>query len=176
MNHTKAFVELDKQNHDRTSFDCGEAELNNFIKQFAAKHMHANISKTMVLPTVKPLPSGKRGLCAFYTVTPSAIQRETLPANMAKKLPHYPVPVFLIAQLAVDKSCQGKGLGKITLTKALEYLFEVNKHMKAYAVVVDCLNSSAQQFYLQFGFQTLNHHNNRTRMFLPMKTVVHLFK
>ena len=113
MKYSKEFVELDKTIHDRTSFDCGESELNDFIQKYAAKHMEAGISTTMVLPASKPLPDGKYPICAFYTIAPSAIKKESLPESRKKKLPHYPVPVFLIAQMAVHNDCKGQGLGKI---------------------------------------------------------------
>ena len=171
----KQFVDLDKARHDRDSFDCGEAELNLFIRQFAAKHMQAGISRTRVLVNKQKLANDKNSICAFYTVAPSSICRETLPQRLAKKLPHYPVPVFLLAQLAVDKHYQGQGLGKITLIQALEYLWRVNQHLTAYAVVVDCLNQSAQNFYQQFGFQTLDKDHHKTQLFLPMKTLTQLF-
>ena len=171
----KQFVDLDKTLHDRDTFDCGEPELNTFIRQFAAKHIQAGISRTMVLPSQQKLANGKSPICAFYTVAPSAIRRQTLPTKIAKKLPHYPVPVFLLAQLAVDKHYQGQGLGKITLIQALEYLWRVNQHLTAYAVVVDCLNQSAQNFYQQFGFELLDEDNSKTRLFLPMKTIEQLF-
>ena len=93
-----------------------------------------------------------------------------------KRLPHYPIPVFLIAQLAVHSEFHGKGLGKITLIKALEYLWEINAHMRAFAVIVDCLNGEAQEFYAKYDFEVLCQHNGRTRMFMPMKTVAHLFE
>lgn len=173
--HTKKFVELNKTEHDRGSFDCGEPELNQFIQQFAAKHMQAGISRTMILPSQQKLANSKYTICAFYTVTPSSIQRETLPTHLAKKLPHYPVPVFLLAQLAVDKLYQGQGLGKITLIQSLNYLWRVNQYLTAYAVVVDCLNQSAQDFYQQFGFQILDQDHDKTRLFLPMKTIEQLF-
>lgn len=175
MSCSSRFVELDKKHHDRNSFDCGEAELNQFFHQFAAKHMEAGISRTLVLPATHPLPDGKLPICAFYTIAPSAIRRETLPAAMAKRLPHYPVPVFLIAQLAVHEAHQGQGLGKIALIKALEYLYEINAHMRAYAIVVDCLNDKAYAFYTRYGFEPLCQHNGRSRLFLPMKTVAQLF-
>ena len=175
MSYSNTFVELDKGQHDRGSFDCGENELNDFIQTKASKHMLAGISKTFVLPTDSLLPNGKRSICAFYSVTPSSIARENLPRPLAKKLPHYPIPVFLIAQLAVHLDQKGQGLGKITLVKALEFLWSINAQMPAYAVVVDCLNREAHNFYEHFGFEILCTYNGRVRMFLPMKTIGDLF-
>ena len=170
------FIELDKTTHDRASFDCGETELNSFIQTKAAKHMDVGIGITMLLPAANPFPDGKYQICAFYTVAPSSIKRDSLPQAFAKKLPHYPVPVFLLAQMAVNLEYQGQGLGKITLIKALEYLWEINSHMRAFAVVVDCLNNKAKQFYTKYGFEVLCDYNGKTRMFLPMKTVAKLFQ
>ena len=175
MSWAKEFEELNKSVHDRNSFDCGEYELNVFIKTQAAKHMQAGISRTMVLPSKMPLLNKKYSICSFYSVAPSSISRETLPVKMANKLPRYPIPVFVLAQLAVHKEFHNSGLGKISLIKALNYLWEVNQHMRAYAVVVDCLTDSAQRFYAKYGFEILCEHNGRIRMFLPMKTVEQLF-
>jgi GNAT superfamily N-acetyltransferase len=169
------FVELSKSKHDRSSFDCGEQELNTFIKTQAAKHMLAGISRTMVLPSAQPLLKQKFAICAFYSVAPSSISREALPAQLAKKLPRYPVPVVLLADLAVHRDFHGAGLGKISIIRALKYLWEVNHYMRAYAIIVDCVTDSAQTFYAKFGFDVLCQHNGRTRMFLPMKTVEQLF-
>lgn len=171
-----AFEELDKTRHDRESFDCGEIEINDFLKTKALRHMKAGISRTMVLPSGEMNEKGKRSICAFYTVTPSAVERETFSVQEAKRLPKYPVPVFLIAQLAVDRKLRGGGLGKVTLIKALEYLWNVNTFMRAYAVVVDCLTEKAQPFYEKYGFRSLGRFRGHERMFIPMKTVEKLFK
>lgn len=175
MSWAKSFEELNKSTHDRDSFDCGEDELNRFIKTQAAKHMQAGISRTMVLPGAECLPNQKYPICAFYSIAPGSIDRENLPPDLAKKLPRYPVPVFLLAQLAVHKTFHGNGLGKVCLSKALRYLWEINAHMRAYAIVVDCLTDAAQSFYEKYGFEVLCEHNGRIRLFLPMKTVGRLF-
>lgn len=175
MNYSKEFVRLDKSIHDRVTFDCGEAELNEFIQRHAARHMDAGVSTTMVMPAIDPSPNGKYPICAFYTIAPSSIERESLPDSLRKELPYYPVPVFLIAQMAVHSDCQGLGLGKITLVKALEYLLNINKHMSAYAIIVDCLNEGVEKFYSKYGFEILEYKANRPRMFIPMRVVEQLF-
>jgi len=169
MSWAKKFVELDKAIHDRSSFNCGEVELNVFIRTKAAKHMKAGISRTMLLPASGPFPNGKYPICAFYTIAPSSISRETLPKKLIKKLPCYPVPVFLLAQLAVDSKYHRQGLGKITLIKALEYLWKINYHMRAYAIIADCLNKNAEHFYSKYGFQVLCCHNDSVRMFIEIR-------
>ena len=176
MTWAKEFVELDKSIHDRASFDCGEPELNKYIQTQALKHMKAGISTTMLLPDSEQLPNGKYPICAFYTVAPSSISKKKLPNALARKLPHYPVPVFLLAQMAIHLKYHNKGLGKITLIKALEHIWNINSHMRAYAVIVDCLNEKVEQFYLKYDFEILYKHDCRTRMFIPMKTVSQLFE
>jgi len=170
------FVELSKTIHERNSFDCGKEELNNFLQTRAAKHMGARVSRTFLLPSKDNLPNGKTSICAFYTITGATIERSTLPRSLAKKLPHYPVPVLLIGQLAVHTSCAGQGLGKIILIEALKRLALINEHMPAYAVFVDCLDNDAEGFYQKYGFVELCRNDGRARMYLPMRTVLELFQ
>lgn len=165
------FVELDKTIHDRKAFDCGTEDLNLFLQQFAAKHRAAGISMTMVLPA----QDNTADICAYYTLSHTEIKRQSLPKSAAKRLPHYPIPVILIAQLAVHNQAHGQDLGKVTLIQALQHAFEIDKHLPSYAVVVDALDEQVQGFYEQYGFQVLDTHNHRTRLFLPMGTIEQLF-
>jgi GNAT superfamily N-acetyltransferase len=168
---SSSFVELDKHIHDRKAFDCAVEELNNFLQQFAVRHRGANISKTMVLPSAE----NAANICAYYTLSHTEINRQTLPQNLAKKLPRYPIPVMLIAQLAVHKEVSGSGLGKVTLVRALQHAYHVNLHLPSYAVVVDALNNGVQAFYERYEFKPLYTHHQRTRLFLPMKKLAQLF-
>ncbi len=129
----------------------------------------------MLLPAIDASASGMLPICSFYTIAPGQIERKLQPQALAKKLPHYPIPVFLLAQLAVDVNYHSRGLGKITLVNALERLLGISAEMKAYAVIVDCLNDNARQFYEKFGFQLLHSHNGRDQLFIPMNTISQLF-
>lgn len=166
------FVELNKGVHDRNAFDCGAEELNRFLQQFAAKHWAAGVSITMVLTTTE----SEAEICAYYTLSHTEIKRQSLPDSTAKKLPQYPIPVILIAQLAVHLHAHGQGIGKATLIRALQHAYEINKHLPSFAIVVDALNDDVQGFYDQFGFEQLDIHNYKKRIFLPMKTVIQLFE
>jgi len=169
--YLREFVELNKGIHDRESFDCGNNELNNFIKTQAAKHAKQSISKTYVLPSAKKLDNGMSSICAFYTLSPASLDRETLPSDTSKKLPHYPIPVILLGQLAVNNNFKGHGLGKITLIKALKFAQTISNDIGGYAVVVDCLDKSIEKFYCKYGFQEIERINGKMKMFLPMKTI-----
>lgn len=91
--------------------------------------MQAGISRTMVLPATNPLPHQKYPICSFYSVAPRSISRETLPVQLSKKLPRYPIPLLLLVQLAVHKEFHGSALGKVSLIRELEYLWDVNTHI-----------------------------------------------
>jgi len=169
------FEVLDKSHHERKTFDCGRKELNDFIQQSAIRHREAGISKTFVLPVLVD-EGEKADICSFYTLSHTEIKRETLPSTIAKKLPRYPIPVMLIAQLAVHCEAQNQGLGKITLIQALKHCLKINEHLPSNAVIVDALDKSVQAFYEQYGFESLDHQGrDRVRLFLPMNTIAKLF-
>lgn len=172
MTPERSFAVLDRSQHDRGGFASGEAELDQFLQQQALRHMQAGISRTMVLSEARPEHpnAGKASICAYYTLSHTTMEREHLPAAQAKKLPRYPVPVLLVAQLAVHSNWQGQGLGKVSLVCALRQCLQIEAHLPSHAIVVDALDDSRIAFYEHFGFKRLDANSVRTRLFLPMKT------
>ncbi len=171
MKPANVFVELDKTQHDRKGFDCRTDQLNTFLQQYAMRHRAAGISKTMVLSSL----DNPADICAYYTLSHTEIEKETLPKTLAKKLPRYPIPVMLIAQLAVSTQTQGQGLGKVTLIQALNHCYAINQHLPSNAVVVDALDRGVQGFYEQYGFRVIDTREQKIRLFLSMGTVGLLF-
>ena len=109
------FHQLDKS-FNRDSFDCGIAELNSFIKQGARQQQSKNINKTFVLIDEE---NSIVEILAYYSISMCEISLSAIPNSIRQKLPKYPIPAARIGRLAVDKSVQQKGFGKLVLIDAL---------------------------------------------------------
>jgi len=81
----------------------------------------------------------------------STIVYEALPEAQRKGIPN-PIPAMLIGRFAVDKSLQGRGLGKMLLFDALGRAVRASNEVGIFAVRVDAFSESAKQFYLKYGF------------------------
>jgi predicted N-acetyltransferase YhbS len=88
---------------------------------------------------------------------------------MAKKLPKHPVPVILLARLAVDRSVQGQGLGETLLMDALGRAVELSSSLGVFAVHVLAVDDAAGLFYAKYGFVSLL--DDPRHMFLPISVI-----
>lgn len=152
------------EEHDRKVFDCGVEPLNNFFKQFAAKHSSISTSKTYVAVD-QCNPSIIKG---FYTVSAGSVAFNIIPKN----LPKHPVPVFHIARLAVDLRQQGQKVGKFLLMDALNRALSVSAQIGIYAIDVIAKDEKAKSFYKKYGFTELL--DNQMHLYLPLKLLTQL--
>lgn len=178
MQPLKRFVALDKASHDRSTFDCGKDSLNTFIQRNATQGMKSKLNFTWVLPAAG-IPKGqKKPICAYFTLSVCHIERYNLPDDTAKRYPNYPLPVFMLAQLAVDKNCQAQKLGTATLINALRRCAKLSQGGKVagIGVILDVLDEDALAFYERFsGFQPLkSERDSAIRLFIPMKQLMDL--
>ncbi len=89
-----------------------------FLTRFAVKNMKLGLSRTWVLPVVADeRQSQKAHIAAYYSLASSTVMKEEIPYD--KNLPSYPVPVVLLARLAVDEQFKEQRLGEKTLITAL---------------------------------------------------------
>jgi hypothetical protein len=111
MNETLSITKLAIA-HDPTEFDCDSEELNNFLRLYALAGQRANISQTYVaLNGVE--------IVGYHTLAVGDVVYAEAPERLAKGLPRYPVPMLLLARLAVDCRWQGKGLGAAVVVDAM---------------------------------------------------------
>lgn len=134
------------RDYDVTAFDCGASPLNEYLQRFALTN-HQNRSARTYVAT-----RGKR-VVGYYTLAAGAVRREDAPSRVAKGLANYPVPIILLARLAVDRSEQGHGLGRALLKDALLRAIQAADLIGCRAVLVHAKDQSAQAFYRRFGFE-----------------------
>ncbi len=146
-----AFVLLDPKKHDVKSFDCGKPEMNLFLSRYANKNRKLGISSTWIYPEEETSPeAGKAVIKAYFTLAFSTVARETIPTD--KSLPAYPVPVIVLARLAVNVQYQGKNLGKKALIVALRQCVTItDRSLPVLGVVLDVLDNQALGFYQKFN-------------------------
>lgn len=157
-------VPLDGKAHDRAAFSCGAPELDRYIREHASQDMKRDVARVFVA-----LQSGTPAVGGYYSLSASGFQRENLPLDQAKRLPHYPVPAALLGRLAVDNSMKGQGLGAFLLMDALHRILLATQTLAVHALVVDAKDEAAAAFYRKYGFTPFV--GSGRRLFLPMATI-----
>ncbi len=148
-------------------FDCGVEELNTYLRRFAKKNDKLNVGRTYLL-----LDEGVT--VGFYTASMGSMEFQSLPPKHSTKLPRYPLPVFRICRLAVDKKFRQKGFGKFILMEALLNAWSVASKVAIYAVVVDAKDENAKKFYQHYGF--MPYQDMELSLFLPLGCLEELFE
>jgi predicted N-acetyltransferase YhbS len=152
---------LDEQ-HDLSAFDCGVPALDNYLKKFALANQRSQAARTYVATR------GGR-VVGYYTLAAASARREETPARVAKGLAAHPVPVLLLARLAVASDEKGKGLGVGLLKDALLRAVQAADIVGCRAVMVHAKDAGAAAFYQRFGFEPSP--SDPFRLFLLIKDI-----
>lgn len=132
--------------HNTKNFDCGYDNLNAYLKKFAYIN-HANGSaKTYV--TIK----NGHNVVGYYSLAAGAADVEEVPERISKGLARHPIPIILLARLAVDNNEKSKKIGKNLLRDAIVRAIQVADVIGVRAILVHAKDEAAQAFYLQYGF------------------------
>ena len=149
----------------RDDFDCGVESLNDFLKRYALQNLKKNICVT----TAAVAEDNPKKILGFYAASMGQVNFESLPEDLAKEIPHYPVPAMRIGRLAVDRAAQGAGLGGELLRYALYSALDLSKEVGTCIVLVDALDENAKRFYERYGFVSLI--DLPLSLVLPMATI-----
>ncbi len=151
------------EHHDRSAFDCGHPDLNEWLAK-QAPTSEGRSARTYVVALDKRV-------VAYYCLAAGAVQRNDYsgPAKARKGLPQQ-VPVVVIGRLAVDLKFQGRGFGKGLLKDAVLRSLSASDLVGVWAIVVHAIDAAAVEFYLKFGF-VRSPLNERT-LVLPLETAI----
>ncbi len=152
-------VETLSSRHDRESFASGSEALDRYFRNQASQDVRRRIATCFVAVDEKERIAG------YYTLAATSVALTGFSESTVKRLPRYPVvPAALLGRLAVDLTCQGRGIGGLLLADAIRRISRVE--MGVFALVVDAKDDNAQRFYEHFGFVLLPDQDRR--LCLPM--------
>ena len=139
-------VEKLRREHDTSAFHSGEEVLDRFLDRFAFANQQAGGSATYVAL------AGNQ-VVGFYSLAVGQVSYEDASERLTKGLARHPVPVMLLARLAVDIDWQGKRIGAGLLKDALLRTLQAADIVGIRAMIVHAKNDRARVFYEHFGFQ-----------------------
>lgn len=153
------------RHHDRKSFDCGSAELNDYLMRFARQNHASGGAKTFVAVA----HAEEARVLGFYSISPGAIEFARVPGTLTRKLGRYDVPVYRLGRLAVDRSVQGHGLGGDLLLSASARGLAVAAEVGGVALAIDAKDDGAARWYGRFGAVALV--DDALKLVLPLSVV-----
>lgn len=132
--------------HRLDGFECGEAALDEWLKRRAMSNQLSYASRTFVVADQDGRVYG------YYAMAAGAVSHQVATSSVRRNMPE-PVPVLVLARLAVDKRAQGGKLGAALLQDAVKRAVVVAQNAGVRALLVHALHDRAKKFYQHYGFQ-----------------------
>jgi GNAT superfamily N-acetyltransferase len=132
--------------HILNQFDCGVRDLNDWLQRMALANQLTGATRCFVATTTATHVVG------YYALAAGAVARSEASSTVRNNMPD-PVPVIVLARLAVDKNQQGKHLGAALLQDAVRRVAGIATQVGARALLVHALDARAADFYRHYGFQ-----------------------
>lgn len=130
------------------TFDCGIAALNLWLYRHALQNQQAGATRTFVVA------DDEGRIAGYYSLAAGSVDHVTATARAKKGLARHPIPVMVLARLAVDRQHQGQGVGRGMLRDAILRTLAVSEHVGIRAILAHAKNDAARRFYAAHGFET----------------------
>jgi GNAT superfamily N-acetyltransferase len=153
--------------HNTAIFDCDVEPLNHYLRRFALVNHNNRAARTYVALR------GDR-IAGYYTLANGSVSRDEVPSRVAQGLGRYPVPITLLARLAVDVCEKGQGLGRGLLKDAVLRAYRASELVGSRAIVTHAKDATAKAFYERFQFDPSP--LNEFHLYLLMKDIKSLFE
>ena len=131
--------------HRVSSFDCGKPVLNDWLVRHARQAQASGSAKTFVVVDMERI-------VGYFSLTVGQVDTLEAPGRIRKGMGQYPIPVVLLARLAVSLHHQGRGIGRGLLQDSIRRTLMVAEHAGIRALLAHPIDEDAARFYLRFGF------------------------
>ena len=138
-------IEKLNRSHAVERFACGQPELDRFLVRHALQAQQANSSQTYIAVDGDEV-------IGFYTIVAGEARHADAPDRVVKGMPRHPIPLLVLARLAVHSNRQGQGIGAGLLLDALGRTLQVADVIGIRALAVHAKDEQAAAFYRHFGF------------------------
>lgn len=128
-------------------FACGRPSLDRWLTRHALQAA-AGSARTYVV-----VDSEQHRVVGYHALTAAGVEREAATARVIKGMPRYPIPVVLLARLAVDITVAGRGIGAWLLRDAMQRTLTAAERIGGRAMLVQAQDENARRFYLQHGLE-----------------------
>jgi ribosomal protein S18 acetylase RimI-like enzyme len=132
--------------HHIDLFSCGEPILDDWLKRRALANQSSGASRTFVVT------DGKKQVVGYYALAAGAVTHQDATRAIRQNMPD-PIPVMVLARLAVDTRAQGMKLGASLLRDAMHRCVRISSSAGVRGMLVHALNERARKFYEHYGFK-----------------------
>ena len=133
--------------HDRKSFDCGDAAMNDFLQRYARQSHESGAAKTFLAVN----DADDMSILGFYSLAPGSLAYAETPELVRRGLARHDVPGFRLARIAIDLRCQGQGLGGQLLAAAARRCLRAATEVGGVVLIIDAKNDRAARWYTAYG-------------------------
>lgn len=134
------------RDHDRASFDCGQPDLDDFLRRYARQSHEIGASKTYVALDAED----GRTIHGFYTLSPAQVDFHRVPSE-ARPRARYDVGGFRLGRLAVSSAMKGRGLGGQLILAAARRCIRASAEVGGTALLVDAKDADVAAWYKLYG-------------------------
>ncbi len=135
--------------HDISDFHSGEASLDDWLKRRARANQVSGASRTYVV--CQDLASNDKCVIGYYALASGVVTVESAPGRFRRNMPN-PIPVAVLARLAVDRDWHGRGIGRALFRDAARRVAQAADAIGIRGIVVQAISEEAKNFYLALGF------------------------
>ena len=139
----------DPSRHDTSGFDSGNKALDRWLVRYAGQSERRDAARTFVI-------ADAGAVIGYYALLAGDLDHAEATEQTRRRMSrHYPIPVAILARLAVDRRHRNRGLGAALLKDALRRVALASEQLAVRAVVVHAIDEPAMHFYEHFGFHAL---------------------